>query len=386
VRETVSLDLYGGLRLWRGAEAHVDGLMWQGSGLSNTFGIEDFPNNEAYKVDAPVPDFSFARLFIRQTIGFGGDQEDVPDGPFTLAGKQDVSRLTLTIGRYNATDIFDTNAYAGDGRSQFMNWALVTNATWDYPSDAIGYTTGFSAELNEPSWTLRYGLFQMPGVANSWTADDKIFTYPRMSPAGVGQFWKSWGMVAELEWRYQLGGHPGKIRFTPWLNSAHMGTYNAALFSPGTNIALTRSYRFKYGFGLNLEQELSDNVGFFSRVGWNDGREEAWTYTDINFSASLGFSIKGQSWHRPNDTVGLAAIFSAASADNQRYLEAGGLGILDGDGRLRYRWEKVIETYYDLQMWRTIHFSLDYQFVADPAFNRDRGPVSILGARLHLQY
>lgn len=386
VRETVSLDLFGGLRLWRGAEAHVDGLVWQGSGLSNTLGIEDFPNNEAYKAGARTPDFSFARLFVRQVIGLGGEQEDIADGPLTLAGRQDVSRLTLTVGRFSPTDVFDTNAYAGDGRSQFMNWALVTNATWDYPSNSIGQTTGLAVELNQSRWTVRYGFFQMPGVGNAWTEDDKIFTYPTMSPAGSGQFWKSWGMVSEFEYRYRLGAHAGAIRLTPWLNEAHMGNYQASLSAPGTNITLTRAYRFKYGVGLNVQQELSDTIGFFARLGWNDGQEEAWTYTDVNYSASLGLSINGQPWHRPDDTIGIAGIVSGASSAQRKFLRAGGLGILDGDGRLSYGWEKVSETYYDTKLWQTLHFTVDYQFVDDPAFNRSRGPVSVIGARLHWQF
>src|SRR5271170_1340477 len=111
-RETVSLDLYAGVRLWQGAEAHIDGLMWQGFGLGNTEGVEGFPNGEAVKFGTELPAGTIARLFIRQTIGFGGEQEDVPDSLLTLAGKQDISRLTLTLGRFAAPDIFDKNTYA----------------------------------------------------------------------------------------------------------------------------------------------------------------------------------------------------------------------------------------------------------------------------------
>jgi high affinity Mn2+ porin len=386
IRETVSLDLYAGLRLWSGAEAHVDGLVWQGFGLSQTTGIEDFPNGEAFKAGAETPEFSFARLFIRQTIGLGGQQEDVPDDQLTLAGKQDVSRLTFTAGRFAPTDIFDNNTYAADPRTQFMNWAFVTNTTWDYPSDALGYTTGISAELNQPDWTLRYGFFQMPSVANSWTTENRFLTFPGMSPDGDGQFLRSWGMATEFERRFTIKTHPGTIRFLAWLNDAHMGSYQDALSVPGTDITQTRAYRYKYGFGLNWEQEVAPNVGVFSRLGWNDGREEAWTYTDINYSASLGVSVKGQDWHRPDDTFGLAGVISGISHENKKFLEAGGLGILAGDGALNYGWEKVLETYYDFKVWQSLHFALDYQFVDNPAFNRDRGPVSVFGARLHWQY
>jgi high affinity Mn2+ porin len=267
-----------------------------------------------------------------------------------------------------------------------MGWALVANAPWDYPSDSIGYTTGFSVELNQPQWALRYGFFQMPSVSNSWTADDRYLTYPTMSPVGNGDFWKSWGMATELERRYSVKTHPGIIRLMAWLNEADMGSYSEALLVPGANIALTRAYRFKYGFGLNLEQEIAKNVGLFSRLGWNDGHEEAWTTSDINYSVSVGVSVNGEGWHRPDDTFGLAGVFSGASSEQQKFLEAGGTGILDGDGALNYGWEKVLETYYDFSLFAGIHFALDYQFVDNPSFNRARGPVSVFAARVHWQF
>src|SRR5208282_2034275 len=201
-RETVSLDLYAGVRLWPGAEAHVDGLMWQGLGLGNTLGAEGFPNGEAFKLGTGVPNGTISRLFIRQTIGLGGEQEDVPDDQFTLAGKQNISRLTLTIGRFSAKDIFDNNAYANDPRTQFMNWALMANEAWDYPADAIGYTTGIAVELNQPKWALRYGFFQVPRFSNSLTADDRIFKWPYDNSAQDGPFLDAWGMVTEFERRY----------------------------------------------------------------------------------------------------------------------------------------------------------------------------------------
>lgn len=385
VEGTVSVDAYAGLRLWSGAEAHVDGLVWHGDGLSNTVGIEDFPNGEAFKAGARIADFSVARLFVRQTFGLGGDQEDVPDDQLTLASKRDISRITLTVGRFSPIDVFDTNAYAADPRSQFMGWALMANPSWDYPADAIGFTTGFAVELNQPQWTVRYGFFQMPSVANSWTIDDRYLTFPTMRPYGVGEFWKSWGMVSEFERRYAIGSHPGAIRFLAWVNEANMGSYAEALSVPGADITKTRQYRFKYGFGLNLEQEVARNVGVFSRIGWNDGREEAWAYSDVNRFGSIGVSVKGESWHRADDTVGLAGVISGISGVNQKFLRAGGLGILDGDGALSYGWEKNVETYYDFKVVQGVDFTLDYQFVTDPSFNRARGPVSIFGARLHWQ-
>ena len=391
-RETVTLDLFAGVRLWRGAEAHVDGLVWQGFGLSKTFGIEDFPNGDAYKIGTETPYLMFARLFIRQTIGLGGEQEDVPDDQLTLAGKQDISRLTFTIGRFTPLDIFDRNTYAQDPHTQFMNWAMAGNLTWDYSADPVGYTTGIAVELNQPKWSLRYGFFQMPSVQNYFTEEDQVLMWRPSGGTGSagadGPFLRAWGMVVEFERRYSINAHPGAIRFMPWLNEADMASNHAATAillakGPGADISAAQAYRYKYGFGLNWEQEVAENVGLFSRLGWNDGHEQAWTYSDASWTASLGVSVKGDRWQRPGDTFGLAGIVSGASRSNQKFLEAGGLGILAGDGALTYGSEKVLETYYDFQIWKTIHAAVDYQFISNPAFNRDRGPVSVFGVRLH---
>jgi high affinity Mn2+ porin len=392
VQETVTLDLFAGVRLWRGAEAHVDGLVWQGFGLSKTLGIEDFPNGDAYKVGTQTPYLMFARLFVRQTIGLGGEQEDVPDGQLTLAGKEDISRLTFTIGRFTALDIFDHNTYAQDPHTQFMNWAMAGNLAWDYSADSIGYTTGIAVELNQPRWALRYGFFQMPRVQNYFTADDQILMGRPAGGSGSagtdGPFLRAWGMVVEFERRYSVNAHPGAIRFMPFLNEADMTSNHAATAilmakGPGADISAAQAFRYKYGVGLNWEQEVAENVGMFSRLGWNDGHEQAWAYADANWTASIGVSVKGEQWRRPGDTYGLAGIVSGASRSNQQFLNAGGMGIEAGDGALTYGSEKVMETYYDFQIWKPVHAAVDCQFISNPAFNRDRGPVSVFGLRLH---
>jgi high affinity Mn2+ porin len=398
IRETVTLDIFAGIRLWRGAEAHADFLTWQGFGLSQTFGIEAFPNGDAYKAGTSTPDFTFARLFIRQTIGLGGEQENIPDDQLTLVGKQDISRLTFTIGRFTPMDICDNNTYAHDPHTQFLNWAMMGNLTWDYGENTVGYTTGLAVELNQPKWSLRYGFFQMPRDKNGFTGDDQILTWPRQG--AYGPFFKSWAMMAEFEYRYNAGSHPGTIRFLSWLDEADFASYQEAtailLANPpapnvgqGAGVTIppaARTYRLKYGLGLNWEQEVTNNVGVFSRLGWTPGQLETWTYDDADWSVSLGLSVKGGLWHRYGDTFGIAGIVSGASVANQKFLEAGGTDMLDGDGNLNYDPEKVFETYYDFQSWKIVHITLDYQFVANPAFNRDRGPVSIYGARLHWEF
>jgi high affinity Mn2+ porin len=389
IRQTVTADLFAGARLWRGAEAHMDFLMWQGYGLSRTFGIEDFPNGDAYKAGTGTPNGTFARLFIRQTIGLGGEQEEVPDDQLTLAGKRDVSRITITLGRFSPLDIVDNNTYAHDPHTQFMNWAMMGNLTWDYGQDTVGYTTGIALELNQPNWALRYGFFQMPSEKNGFTGDDQYLMWPNRG--AYGPFLRSWAMMAEFERRFRLHDHPGAIRFLAWLDEANFASYEAATAilvanGPFSDISAARAYRYKYGFGLNWEQEVAKSAGVFSRLGWTDGRNETWTFTDVDWLVSLGVSVNGAPWRRPDDTFGLAGMVSGASSANQKFLMAGGLDMLDGDGALTYSPEKALETYYDFKIWRTLHGALDYQFVVDPAFNRDRGPVSIFGARLHWEF
>src|ERR1051326_4613620 len=259
VKETVSLDLLGGARLWPGAEAHVDGLMWQGFGLSHTLGVEGFPNGEGFRLGTTVPNVTFARAFIRQTINLGSQEEAVADDQLTLAGKQDISRVTITIGKVSVKDVFDNNAYANDPRTQFLNWAFMANEAWDYPADSLGYMTGFAAELTQPQWAIRYGLFQMPKVSNGVAQDT--------------HYLEAWGVVAEFERRYSFSDHPGIIRLLGYVNRAHMGSYEAALENAArpADIAATRAYRYKFGFGINIEQEIAQKIGLFSRLGWSDG-------------------------------------------------------------------------------------------------------------------
>jgi len=374
-QETVSLDLLAGARLWPGAEFHADGLMWQGFGFSKTLGIEGFPNAEAYRFGTQYPNVNFTRAFIREVVGLGGASEDVADDPLHLAGKVDENRLTFTVGKFSAKDIFDNNAYANDPRTQFLNWGLVANEPWDYPADSIGFTTGAAAELNVPDWALRYGFFQMPRVSNGLAQDT--------------HYLEAWAMVTELQHDYKLAGHPGSLRLLGYVNRAHMGSYEEAVDNGpagSADIVATRSYREKFGFGLNLEQEVVTNVGAFLRVGWSNGKTEAWAFSDVDEAVSGGLSIKGAAWHRPDDTLGLAGIVNGISKIHQRFLADGGTGILAGDGALNYGPEEVAETYYDFAIYKTLHGAVDYQFVAHPAFNRDRGPVSVASMRIHWEF
>ncbi|HEV3333609.1 MAG TPA: carbohydrate porin, partial [Bryobacteraceae bacterium] len=256
--------LFMGLRLWDGGELYFDPEISGGLGLSDVFGVAAFPNGDIQRVGKPAPTPYVSHLYVAQTLGFGGEQEKVESGPNALAGSRDVSRLTVYLGKFAAEDFFDGNAYSHDARSQFMNWALEYNAAWDYPADTRGYTYGGVIELNEANWAFRYGLFAEPLVANGPDLDPHF-------DAAHGQAW-------ELEERYRLFEHPGKARFLVYWNRADMGNYNEATFDPvfGLNIANTRKYSSKYGYGLSLEQEFSKDLGGFLRWGWDDGHTETW--------------------------------------------------------------------------------------------------------------
>jgi high affinity Mn2+ porin len=265
---------------------------------------------------------------------------------------------------------------------------MITNLAWDFPADSVGYTTGLVVELNQPRWALRSGFFQVPDTKNGFTADDQILMFPHMG--GDGRFLHSWGMAMEFERRY-ASVHAGVIRVLSFVNEANTIGYREATplleaNGPAADLSAARAYRHKYGFGLNWQQRITDNVGIFSRLGWNNGQVEAWMYNDSNWTASLGTSVKGAAWRRTNDTFGLAYVVSGASRSAQQFLEAGGTDILDGDGALSYGSEKVMEAYYNIAIWKSVHVTPDYEFVDNPAFNRDRGPVSVFAIRLHASF
>ena len=372
-RHTVSFTLFLGHTLWPGASLYYDPEITQGEGLSNTTGIADFPNGEGSRASSINPQYATARLFIRDVFNFGGEDTKVDDDQNQVAGTVKDNRLTLTAGKYSVTDIFDSNAYSHDARTQFLNWALVDDGAWDYPADAKGYTAGFAAEWAMGPRTIRYGIFMEPAIANELPLDDHID--------------KAYGQVLEWEERYSSDGHPAAIRFMGFWNRAHMGLYQAALEeSSPPDITLSREYRSKTGAGLDWEQEITDGLGAFARAGFDDGRTETWAYTEIDESISGGLSLSGKKWGRADDSLGIAGVASGLSSDHKKYLEAGGYGFIVGDGRLNYEAERVLETYYSLKVDTWLTLSLDYQLVEDPGYNRDRGPVSVFGVRAHAEY
>ena len=375
-RETWDATAFVGLRLWKGAEAWVNAEIDQGYGLSGTLGVAGFTSGEAYKKGADYPYTRLHRALIRQTIDLGGDSQKVDAGINQFAGTQTSDRLVFTVGKFSAGDIFDTNKYAHDPRSDFLNWSIIDAGTFDYAAEAWGYSLGAAAEWYRGDWTLRGGLFDMSIVPNSTDLDPNF-----------GQF--QW--IGEIEHRHELWGQPGKVAVTGFLSRGRMGSYQdaialASLTGGPADIAVVREYRSRGGVSLNVEQQLVPDVGFFARAGWANGDIEPYEFTDIDRTVAAGLSVQGQRWGRPDDTWGIAGVVNEISKEHQAFLNDGGLGILVGDGQLSHPGpEQILETFYSfpVSFWRV---TFDYQLVVHPAYNRDRGPASVIATRLHAQF
>src|ERR1700730_8613256 len=376
-RETFDATLYAGVRPWPGAEIWINPEVDQGFGLSNTFGAAGYPSGEAFKVGKEDPYFIVQRGFLRQTVSLGGETEKLEPDLNQLGGIQTANRLVFTIGKYSVVDIFDTNTYAHDPRNDFLNWSIIDQGAFDYAANPWGYTSGGPAEWYQDWWTSRAGVFDLSRIPNS----DKL------SPGfAQGQF------VAELEERHKLWDQPGKLKFLYWLTRGNLGTYLDAIALSETtgqtpSTGAVRRFRTKDGFGLNLEQQLAPDIGIFARASMSQGTVEEVDFTDINQSISAGLSLTGARWGRPDDAVGLAGAVNRISHQGKLYLAAGGLGGIIGDGQLPNAGpEQILEVYYRVPVFSFAHLTLDYQFIDHPAYNRDRGPVSIFGLRTRVQF
>lgn len=370
VKDSFSFDITAHVRLWRGGELVADVLSWQGYGLSKTTGLAGFPNGEAYRVGKTYPDAFVSRAYLRETVSLGGGGNPGVDPNTPSDGLGSARRLIMMVGHFPATDVFDKNSYANDARTQFMNWAFINNGAWDYPANSLGFTNGASAELHLSSWAARAGIFQVSRVANGIRMDWSIGD--------------AYSLTAEVERRYAPGGHTGTLRLLAYEERAHLGSYLESLSDPQKiSVNGQLGYRSKYGFGINLDQQIRKDLGGFMRLGWNDGKNQTWEFTDVDRTASAGLSLKGEAWRRPGDTVGLAAVVNGVSAAHQQFLARGGLGITVGDGKLNYGKEEILEAYYSIASRWGVSISPDFQFVAHPAYNRDRGPVSVYAVRFH---
>lgn len=372
---SLTTTLFFGLRLDPNTQLYFNPEVAGGRGFSGVNGLANSSNGELPRVAGATPKPYLARLFLMHDFGFGTKTESFGSEENQLAGERPMTRYTIVVGRFTMTDFFDNNRYSHDPRTQFLGWAVMYNGAWDYPADVRGYTWGWVHEFHTENWSLRYGSGGEPRVANGSQIDRRVLV--------------DHGDSFEEEYRQRIHKHPGAIRLLEYVNHADAGTYSQAIaLAKETHtvpdVTLTRKPgTVKYGFGINAEQEISKDIGVFSRLGWNDGKTESFAFTAIDRLATGGISITGQRWRRADDTVASELTVSGLSAVHAEYLALGGHDFLIGDGRLNYGPEYVWETYYSAKAFQGFFVSLDYQRVANPAYNRDRGPVSIYSLRLH---
>ena len=368
-----------GLRTWAGGELYFDPELVQGVPMSGLTGLGGLSNGELQKTAGSNPVLYKARLFLRQRFDLGGEIQAVASEAHQLAGQQAQRRLTLTVGNLAVSDLFDNNALAHDARTQFLNWALLTHGAYDFAADSRGYSVGAALAYDDDAWSVRAGRFAMPSESNGLTLDWALARHH--------------GDQVELEHRYTVADRPGVARLLLFRNVARSASFADALRAGDTgqaagppDLAPVRRDQAKRGWGFALEQQLADGVSGFARIGASDGRTEPYAFAAIDRATSLGAVIQGQRWQRPADRAGFAWLRNGISREHQRFLAAGGLDFFLGDGALRYAAEQTLEAYYSLALSNRAWLSADAQRIRNPAYNADRGPVTIYAARLHLEY
>ena len=373
---SVTSTLFLGLRLGPNTSIYVNPELAGGLGFSSVNGIANYPNGELTRVASVTPKPYLARAYIQHDFGWGPEREQFDSEANQLAGSRPMNRYTVAIGKYTVTDFFDNNIYTHDPRTQFMGWAIMYNGAWDYPADTRGYTLAWYNELHTTHWSLRYAMALEPKVANGMPLDWRL-SHDR-------------GDNFECERRYTIGQHGGAIRALGFLLRTNSGSYQKALTlaeQTGTTpdvTAVRRLGTLKYGIGLNAQQEITSDVGVFARLGWNDGKTESFAFTALDRLAQGGVSVTGTRWHRHFDTAGTALSVGGISGVHARYLAAGGLDFIIGDGRLNYAPEYVWESYYSARLVPGFFTTFGLQYLANPAYNQDRGPVWIPSIRLHI--
>ena len=374
---TLTATLFLGHRLWRGAELFFNPEIIQSAPLSDLHGLGGLSNGENQKSGDPTARLYSARAFLRQTIRLGGNEAPVEAGPNQFGGQVSSRRLVVTVGQIALIDIFDNNAFAHDPRIQFFNWALFAHGASDYAADARGYTVGFAVEYYRDVWAFRFGHFAQPKESNGLALDYRL--------------WAHFGENLEVEHQHALWGRKGSVRLMSFLNYAKMGGFRDALaYAAATGgtleLANVRRDRAKLGLGVGLDQNLTRDLGLFGRFSWNDGRTETYAFAEIDQSLTTGLAMRGRLWFRPRDTIAAAFVQNGLSDPHRDYLAAGGLGNFLGDGQLTYQPERVFEAYYSFSAFAGMWLTLDGQYVMNPGYNADRGPVTLVACRLHFEY
>jgi hypothetical protein len=371
--------LYTGFQITKHLEILADFESAGGAGLSTALGIAGFTNVDVVRNPTLGETPYVSRVMLHFTIPLSKEMAEATRNPLSLASSVPARRLELRLGKMSTVDFFDLNAAGSDSHLQFMNWAVVNNGAYDYAADTRGYTYGLVAEYYDGPWAARFGEMLMPTVANGIDLDWNVA--------------RARGENFEVERHMTpLAKRETVVRALAFVNHANMGGYREAIngyLSGKDRIPDVTLYsqqgRVKYGFGLNIEQELTSLWRAFGRLGWNDGANESFAYTEIDRSAEVGSDFRGRPWRRGKDKIGTAFVANGISGDHRRYLALGGEGFILGDGGLNYGLEKIFEAYYTAHVWRGISVAFDYQHVNNPGYNQDRGPVSVFGLRVHIE-
>ncbi len=370
------VTLFAGYQLTETTEVFLDFEATGGSGLSDVLGLGGFTDLDVVRNPSLTKEPYVARGMVRQIIPLSDEQVATERNPLSLATSLPARRIDIRVGKMGLPDFFDVNAVGGDSHLQFMNWTVDQNGAWDFAADTRGYTYAMLLEYDDHNWAARFAEGMMPTVANGIHLDWHLDVARAEN--------------VELEHRHQLLGRDGAVRLLAYVNHAHMGNYRQAIkaFRAGQDpvpdiTAHEASGRTKYGFGLNAEQAVTDALRVFGRLGWNDGQNETFAFTEVDRSGAVGADLRGTSWRRENDKVGLAFSVNGLSNDHREYLALGGRGFILGDGRLNYNTEQILETYYTFHIWRGVFVAADLQYIRHPGYNRDRGPVIVPGFRFH---
>lgn len=383
---THTFGFYGGWAPRSWAQLYLDTEKFMGAAVSGGTGVGSVSNGDVIHAGSAGlrKDFYIARLYARFMLPLSGEVAPVPRGQDQIPGTEASRRLEIKVGRMSASDDFDHNSFANAARTQFLTTALWNDSAWDFAANTRGYTDGVVIGYVSPEWSLKYGMYRMPLSANGQTLETLLRARGENLELTLGPF--AAGTI---------------VRLLAYRNTARMGDYaeavsNAAVTGAVPDVVATDSQgRHKTGFGINAEQPLADdgNTGVFARLGWQDGRNEDFAFTEDDRVASGGGQLSGVHWRRPDDRLGVAAVIEGLSDVHREYLAAGGSGFLLGDGRLNYAHEQILEAYYRAQWnWSPegvalrIQLTPDFQYFRNPGFNQDRGPVRFYALRLHLEY
>jgi hypothetical protein len=392
---TGTFTAYLGAKLWHGAELYWVPEVVTERPLSHLVGLGGVIQNfELQKGGGASPTVYSSRLFLKQTINLGGEWLAKDSDPQQLATNYQARRLTVIVGNFSVLDFFDKNNFAGDLRRQFFNMAFLTYAAYDFAADARGYTWGALAQLDFDAWVVRIGRAIPPVHPNQLELDFR--------------FWEHYGDQLEVEHSHTLFGHEGAVRILGFRNQERMARFDDAVaafqndptktaanctdFSYGNpsttapDLCWARKTNVKVGIGINIEQEIVDDVGFFARAMYADGKSEVYSFTSNDRSLSFGLMGRGNLWGRHKDFAGIGFGIGWISAEHARYLNLGGVDGFIGDGKIHRAPESVLEAFYAYKLPKIVWLSLDYQFISNPAYNSDRGPVHIFGVRVHAEF